>query len=50
MSRKGKNAGDIPKNNTIPVKPKDPTTARLEQLNTEEAEEKAPKIQLQENI
>ena len=50
MSRKGKNAGDTAKNNTIPVKPKDPTTARPEQINTEEAEENDPKKQLQENI
>ena len=37
MSRQGKNTCNTTKSNTTPVKPKDPTTARLEQPN--EAEE-----------
>ena len=39
MSRKGRNTHNTTKSNTIPVKPKDPTTARLEQPNIDEAEE-----------
>ena len=39
MSRKGKNTYNTTKRNTTPVKPKDPTTARFEQPNIDEAEE-----------
>ena len=41
MSRKGQNTT---KNNTTPVKPKDPTTPRLEQPNIDKAEENDLKI------
>ena len=39
MTRKGKNTCNTTKSNTTPVKPKDPTTARLEQPNIDESEE-----------
>ena len=39
MSRKGKITCYTTKSNTIPVKPKDPTTARPEQPNMDEQEE-----------
>ena len=39
MNRKGKITCYTTKNNTTPVKPKDPTTARPEQPNIDEAEE-----------
>ena len=37
-SRKGKNTHNTTKSNTTPIKPKDPTTERLEQSNIDEAE------------
>ena len=39
MSRQGKNTCNTTKNNTTPIKPKDPTTARLEQPNMDEGDE-----------
>ena len=39
MSRRGKNTHNSTKNNTTPVKSRDPTTVRLEQPNIDETEE-----------
>ena len=39
MSRKGKNTCNTAKSKTTPVKPKDPTSVKLEQPNVDEGDE-----------
>ena len=49
MGKHGNNALNMTKNNTTPTKIIDPTTARLEQSNTDEAEENDLKNNTQQN-
>ena len=50
MGRQGKNTHNITKSNTTPVKSRDPTTERVEQLNIDGAEENGLKNNFREYL